>query len=353
MSKVSELVYRIQRSELVYRIQKTENKAKKIALLTLGIFSLFLPRMVGGYVETVLIFILIYALVGAGIYLLMGHAGIISLGQVGFYCIGAYVSALLSIHYNFSPWIAIFCAAVLNGGIAYVLGKPFCRATGMSLAIITLAFSMVVYLAVSRLPFTGGHDGIAGIPRLYIGSLRFNDDLYYYLLWAVLGVVLLFTYNLTQKKIGRGLRALNEFSGGDEVAAITSGIDTTRLKVQVFVIAAVFASVAGSILAHWMRTVNPNFFNMLVTFVFVMMVGIGGFRSIWGPLIGAGFYFGLKEMLTLFLEGRGVLGIESVIFGFIFIIILLFLPGGITSLPREWREWVHEWRRRRDKSAIR
>ncbi len=339
-------------SELVYRIQKTENKSKKIVLLTLGTVSLFLPRMVGGYVETVLIFVLVYSLVGAGIYLLMGHAGIISLGQVGFYCIGAYVSALLSIHYNFSPWIAIFCAAMLNAGVAYVIGKPFCRATGMSLAIITLAFSMVVYLAVSRLPFTGGHDGIAGIPRLHIGNLRFNDDLYYYLLWGVLGVVLLFTYNLTQRKIGRGLRALNEFSGGEEVAAITSGIDTTRLKLQVFVIAAVFASVAGSILAHWMRTVNPNFFNMLVTFVFVMMVGIGGFRSIWGPLIGAAFYFGLKEMLTLFLEGRGVLGIESVIFGFIFIIILLFLPGGITSLPREWREWVHEWRRRRKKSAI-
>ncbi len=144
---------------------------------------------------------------------------------------------------------------------------------------------------------------------------------------------------------------MNEFSGGDEVAAITSGIDTTRLKLQVFVIAAVYASVAGSLFAHWMMTVNPNFFNMLVTFVFVMMVGIGGFRSIWGPLIGATFYFGLKEMLTVLLEGRGVLGIESVIFGLIFIIILLFLPGGITSLPREWREWIHEWQRRHESTA--
>ena len=348
---MSELFYRIQRSELFYRIQKIENKPKKMALVTIGVFSLFLPRLVGPYVETVLIFVLVYSLVGAGIYLLMGHAGIISLGQVGFYCIGAYVSSLLSIHYNFSPWIAIFCAAILNGGIAYVLGKPFCRATGMSLAIITLAFSMVVYLAVSRLPFTGGHDGIAGIPRLHIGTLSFSDHHYYYLLWGVLGVVLLFTYNLTQKKIGRGLRALNEFSGGDEVAAITSGIDTTRLKLQVFVIAAVYASIAGSLFAHWMMTINPNFFNMLVTFVFVMMVGIGGFRSIWGPLIGATFYFGLKEMLTVLLEGRGVLGIESVIFGLIFIIILLFLPGGITSLPREWREWIHEWQRRRHEST--
>ena len=125
MSKVSELFYRIQRSELFYRIQKIENKPKKMALVTIGVFSLFLPRLVGPYVETVLIFVLVYSLVGAGIYLLMGHAGIISLGQVGFYCIGAYVSSLLSIHYNFSPWIAIFCAAMLNGGIAYVLGKPF------------------------------------------------------------------------------------------------------------------------------------------------------------------------------------------------------------------------------------
>ncbi len=348
---MSELVSQIQGSELVYRIQKIENKPKKIVLLTIGIFSLFLPHLVGGYIETVFIFILIYSLVGAGIYLLMGHAGIISLGQVGFYCIGAYVSALLSIHYGFSPWIAIFCAAIISGGIAWILGKPFCGATGMSLAIITLAFSIVVYLAVSRLPFTGGHDGIAGIPRLHIGSLKFGDDLSYYLLWVVLGVVLLFTYNLTQKKIGRGLRALNEFSGGDEVAAITSGVDTTKLKLQVFVIAAVYASVAGSILAHWMMTINPNFFNIVVTFVFVMLVGIGGFRSIWGPLIGAAFYFGLKEVLTHLLEGRGVLGVEIVIFGLIFIIVLLFLPGGITSLPREWREWIHEWRLWRHKNA--
>ena len=351
MSKVKELGSRIKESDLAFRIQKIKNKPKKVTLIALVILSLFIPYLAGTYIVTMSIFILIYTLVGLGIYLLIGHAGIVSLGQVGFYCIGAYLSAIISVEYGVSPWISLCCAAIVSGGIAYILGKPFFKAGGMSLAIVTLAFSVIVYIIVARLPITGGHDGIAGIPRFNIGSLNFKDDLCFYLIWVIVGLAILFSYNITEKKLGRGLRSMNEFAGGDEVAAIASGIDVTKLKLQLFVTAAVYASVAGSLFAHWLTTINPDFFSVLVTFVFIMIVGIGGFRSIWGAFIGSVFYFGLKEVLSNALQGRAILGGEMVIFSLIFIITLLFLPGGITSLPNEWREWRHEWRRRRHKMS--
>ena len=352
MPKIKEFVSRIQDSSIYFRILTIENKGKKATLILIAMGSLFVPFLVDAYVETIVVFLLIYALVGLGIYLLIGHVGIVSLGQVGFYAIGAYLSAILSTHYGLSPWISLCFAAAASGVIAYIIGKPFFEARGMSLAIITLAFSVIIYMVVARLPITGGHDGITGIPRFYIGGLRFGDDLCYYLLWVVLSVALWFAYNLTEKKIGRGLRALNEFGGGNEVAAIASGMDSTRVKTQLFVLAAVYASVAGSIFAHWMTTVNPNFFSVLVTFVFIMMVGIGGFRSIWGAPIGAAFYYGLREIMTIVLHGQQIVGGEIVVFGLIFIVILIFLPGGLTSLPNEFREWRHKWQVWRRKKVV-
>ena len=352
MPKVRQLVSRFQETDFYFRLLSIENKPKKVVITLIAIVALFAPYITDIYVETILIFILLYTLVGFGIYLLIGHAGIVSLGQVGFYCIGAYLSAIISIEFGISPWLSLCCAAIVNAGIAYLIGKPFFEAGGMSLAVITLAFSLVVYITVARLPITGGHDGISGIPRFSIGSLKFGDTLCYYLLLAVVGIALLFSYNLTEKKIGRGLRAMNEFGGGDEIATISSGIDVTKLKTQLFVISAVLASFAGSIFAHWLTTINPDFFGILVTFVFVMIVGIGGFRSIWGALIGAVFYFGLKEMLSVVMHGQKVLGGEIIVFGLIFILILIFLPGGITSLPDEWREWRHEWQLKRGKKQI-
>ncbi len=355
MPKVRRLLSRIEESELYYRIQKIEHLPKKIALVAMGIFLLFLPGLVSSYIVTISIFIMLYTLVGAGLFLLIGYGGVISLGQVGFFCIGAYLSAILAKDFHLSPWLGICGAAIANGIIAYILGRPFFKAgrmLAMTLAIITLAFAVIVFLAAGRLPFTGGHDGIAGIPPLSIGGLSFTDTHYYYLIWAVTGLGLLFTYNLTERKTGRGLRSLSEFTGGDEIAAITSGIDSVKLKLQFFVICAVYASVAGSLFAHWLTVITPDFFNIMVTFTFVMIVGIGGFRSVWGPLIGSAFYFGLKEILSHLMRGLQVFGMEIVVFGVMFILVLIFLPGGITSLPDELREWWHEWQLKSGRKKI-
>jgi len=240
LSKVRQLVSRFQETDFYFRLLSIENKPKKVVIVMIAIAALFAPYVLSGYIQTVLIFVLLYTVVGVGIYLLIGHAGIVSLGQVGFYCIGAYLSAILTTSYGLSPWLVLCCAAVVNGGIAYIIGKPFFEAGGMSLAIITLAFSVIVYMVVSRLPITGGHDGITGIPDLNIGSIRFTDNFYYYMLLVLVAIILLISYNLTEKKIGRGLRAMNEFGGGDEIATISSGIDVTKLKTQLFVISAVY-----------------------------------------------------------------------------------------------------------------
>ena len=342
MSRLTQILTHIKESDLYFRILKMENKPKKIFLVALGLFLPFLPSLTSGYILTVAIFILIYSIIGLGIHLLVGYSGILSLGQVAFFCLGAYISAIFTTQWGISPWIALFIAAIINGIIAYILSRPFLRSGGpgnLSLAVITLAFAMIVYLAVARLPITGGHDGITGIPPFTIGNLRFGDKECYYMILVICGIFLLLIYNLTDVIIGRGLRALNTFSGGDSVAAMTSGVNALKLRTQVFVTATILASIAGSLLCHWLRTVNPELFNILNNLILVMMVGIGGFGSIWGSLVGSLFYFGLKEGISI-MAGTAVMGWEIIIFSLIFILIMIFLPGGITSLPDKWREWV-------------
>lgn len=353
MSKMKEYISRIREAYLIERFERMEKKPKKITITILVLLSLLVPVFFSGYFMSIAIIVLIYTLVSAGIFLLIGYAGILSLGQGGFFCIGAYVSALLSIHFHFPAWLSLVCAAIVAAGFAYILGRPFLvESSRMSVAIITLAFSIVVWIAVSRLPFTGGHDGLVGISSFQIGKIDFGDVLCYYLAWVIAGVVLFFTYNITEQRIGRGLRAMNEFGGGDEIATITSGVDTTKLKLQIFILAAVYASIAGSIFAHWMTIVSPGFFDVMVSIILVMITGIGGFRSVWGPLVGSGFYWGLKEVLGTVLAEQAVRGIEPVVFGIVFLVVWIFLPGGLTGLPDEVREWWHNLQVWRGKKKI-
>ncbi|MEE4354645.1 MAG: branched-chain amino acid ABC transporter permease [Desulfatiglans sp.] len=353
MSKVAEVISRIREISLIQRFDRMEKKPKKITITVLCGFSLFLPSIFSGYFVSIAIVVLLYTLVSAGIFLLIGYAGILSLGQGGFFCIGAYVSALLSIHFHLPAWLSLVCAAIVSSGFAYILGRPFLvESSRMSVAIITLAFSIIIWITVSRLPFTGGHDGLVGISSFQIGKLLFDDRLCYYLAWITAGVVLLFTYNITEKRFGRGLRAMNEFSGGDEIATITSGVDTTKLKLQIFILASIYASVAGSIFAHWMTVVSPGFFDVMVSVILVMITGIGGFRSVWGPLVGSGFYWGLKEVLGGVFARQAVLGVEPVVFGIVFLLVWIFLPGGLTGMPDEAREWWHNWQVWRGKKII-
>ena len=179
---------------------------------------------------------------------------------------------------------------------------------------------------------TGGPSGFAGIPYLSVGGVIFDDEIHFhYLVWAFAMLSLLLSLNLVRSGVGRGLAALAE----DETAAATLGVDTRKAKVKVFVLSAVFASLAGSLFAHCYAFVSPDSFSIFVSLDFVIMVVVGGMGSIWGTLLGAGLITLLPEWIEA-LENY-----KDIIHGLILVLILLFTPQGlVTGLVDEVRKRI-------------
>jgi branched-chain amino acid transport system permease protein len=308
------------------------NKPLKLAIV--GLLLIALPWIFNNpYLHGILVIIGIYTLVTTGLSMLSGYSGQISLGQAAFYALGAYTSALVTIHLNVSPWIGLLCGAVLTGCIAYLLGKPFLRIRGFYLALVTLTFSFLIFHLLGRMSFlTGGYDGIGGIPHFSFGNLVMDKDYQYYYLLLIIVIAAIFFYNnLINSKIGRKMRAADLFSGGSELAAKSLGVDIGKLKTQIFVICCVYAAVGGSIFAHYMAHIHPEPFSAGASILFLIMMVLGGQRSIWGGLIGSSFYVVIKEILNYAMRDR--VGWDLLIYAVLFLLILIVLPKGLASLP--------------------
>ena len=265
----------------------------------------------------------LYVIVILGLNLFIGFAGQISLGHAAFFGLGAYGSAILTATYSFPAWPAMVLTALAMSVVALVLGVPTLRLTGHYLAMATLGFNYVVdSIFVQWDTVTGGPSGLSGVPPLSIGGLTFDSDLkFHYLVWTFALVALTLCLNLVRTGVGRGLAAL----AADEVAAAALGVDVRRQKIAVFVLSAVFASVAGSLYAHYFGYVNPDAFSIFKSLDLVIMVVVGGLGSVWGTLFGAAFITILPNFLG-FLETY-----TDIIHGVILVVILLFLPQGFMS----------------------
>ncbi len=275
-------------------------------------YSLGILNLIGLYVITVL-----------GLNLFIGYAGQISLGHAAFFGLGAYGSAILTATYGLNPWLAMALTAVALALVALVIGVPTLRLSGHYLAMATLGFNYVVHsIFVQWDAVTGGPSGLSGIPPLALFGLRFDSDIkFHYLVWTFAIIALTLCLNLVRSGVGRGLAALAQ----DEVAASALGVDVSRAKVGVFVLSAVFASVAGSLYAHYFSYVNPDGFSIFKSLDLVIMVVVGGMGSIWGTLFGVGFITILPHLLDFFET------YADLIQGVILVVILLFLPQGLVT----------------------
>ena len=267
----------------------------------------------------------INVIVVLGLNLFIGYAGQISLGHAAFFGLGAYGSAVLTATYQADPWLALVATALAVALLALVIGLPTLRLHGHYLAMATLGFNYVFHiLLVEWDRVTGGPSGLSGVPHLSIFGLEINNDLrFHYLVWsfALLGLVL--CLNLVRSGVGRGLAALAQ----DVVAAGCLGVDVKRDKIKIFVLSAVFASVAGSLFAHNFSYVNPDAFSVFNSVDLVIMVVVGGLGSIWGTLFGVAFITLLPHYLEFLAD------YFDLIHGAILVLILLFLPQGfITGL---------------------
>ncbi|NLE45202.1 MAG: branched-chain amino acid ABC transporter permease [Chloroflexi bacterium] len=292
----------------------------------------------------------ILTIVVVGLNLLMGYAGQASMGQAAFYAIGAYGSAILTAKARtiglpdsiagawWWPWLVIVCNMALAAGFTYLVGKPILRLRGHYLAMGTLGLGIVVYiflrenfgLSTANLNLTGGMDGIPDVGRLAIGSFTlWPIERYYILVWVlVLGVIVL-SLNIVDSRVGRALRSIH----GSEVAANTIGVDTDMVKLQVLVLSAVYASLAGSLYAHFQAAVSPGPFSFGASLELIVMSVIGGIASIWGAPFGVAVTLILKELIRTRMHTvlRGAGGEHEVIaFGTLIVIIMLFLPDGLT-----------------------
>lgn len=289
------------------------------------------------YYLSIMIFIGIYTILTVGLSLLTGYAGQISLGHAGFYGIGAYTSALLTTKFGLSPWLSLLVAVVVTGLSAYLIGRPIFKLKGLYLAIATLCFGAAVFLAFNQAgDLTGGPSGLINVPHLAIGGFLFDTDIkYYYLVWSVAIALFVLALNLVNSRVGRALRSIHS----DELAAETLAMDTSTCKLQILVVSAIFAGLAGSLYAHYLRFVNPPPFSSMFSIVLITMLVVGGLGSLWGAPLGAALITLLTEVTRAIVPqvlGHGYSEVESIAVGLILVAVMVFMPQGLMQVSSIW-----------------
>lgn len=262
----------------------------------------------------------INAVIVLGLNLLIGFAGQISLGHAGFLGIGAYASAALPTHFGWHPVLAMIAGALAAGLLAAIVARPIFKLKGHYLAMATLGLGIIINISLrNEAAWTGGPDGMA-VPAMGLMGFELTSDKHWY--WVVallLSVSVWASLNLINSPFGRALRALH----GSEVASQVVGVDVVRYKVAIFVMSAVFASLMGSVTAHYVGFVTPNLADFFHSIELVTMVVIGGMASVYGSLVGAVLLTALPQALATF-EGW-----ETVAFGAILMLSMIFMPKGL------------------------
>jgi branched-chain amino acid transport system permease protein len=279
----------------------------------------------GGYFVTVIGFAAIYGIFCIGLNFFMGYTGQASFGQNAFAALGGYGSAILCAGYGWPPLAALPVTMIISATVALAVGYPTLRLRGHYLAMATFALGLITYeLSIELIGLTQGYMGYAGIPPLGIGRFELTGDrqqLVALLLVLLFGVWI--ANRLRYSRFGRALRAI----AGSEDAASALGIDIARYKLAAFVVAAVYASVAGSLFAHFIGFISPEVFGLsMVTLSFTMLY-LGGIGTTWGPVIGAAIVSMMPEAL------RGLKELQDIAYALILILILIVFPKGLAGLP--------------------
>jgi branched-chain amino acid transport system permease protein len=266
------------------------------------------------------------SIAASGLILLVGYAHQLALGQAAFCIVGGYGSALLTVRAGWDPAAAMLASAALSMMVAYLIGRPILHLRGFVLAMGSLAVQLVlIHAAIELLDFTGGSMGLTGVPRFSALGFVFSSDLsYYYLVWAFALLSVAICRNIDRSRIGRALRAISVTEAG----AASVGIDIARHKVQMFVLSAGLASIAGSLTAHYLRIMEPQIFSVSYSLNMLIAVIIGGLWSPWGGVVGTAALAGLREGLRVL----SLPLVELLIVGVVTVVVLMLMPRGLMGL---------------------
>jgi branched-chain amino acid transport system permease protein len=306
----------------------SEENMRKV-LIALFVFYIFLyPLLVqDNYSLNIMIFVGINAIIVIGLGLLLGYAGQISLGHAAFYGLGAYISGYLTTKYPLSVWLTIPISMFFTGVLAYFIALPTLKLKGHYLAMATLGFGEIMSVLFVELDeFTGGTSGMTNIPSPKIFNYTLDSyQNYYYLTWIIVFLVFLLSVNIVRSRVGRALLAIH----GSEHAAEASGVDVFKYKIQIFVLSAVYAALAGGLYAHFVNFISPSNFTLLYSIILVIMVIVGGMSRLWGAVVGAIILTALPEYMRMFKE------YNLLIFSILLILTMLFMPKGVASAFEE------------------
>ncbi|CAN5915414.1 branched-chain amino acid ABC transporter ATP-binding protein/permease [soil metagenome] len=284
----------------------------------------------------------LYTLVVIGLVLLTGIAGLTSFGQAAFVGLGAYTAAYLTLTHHVSPWLTVWAGFVVTGVVALILGWVTLRMSGHYLPLATIAWGLSLFYLLGNIDALGKYDGLLGIPALDFFGITLNTGrTFFYLLWALVVLASIGAINLLDSRTGRAMRAVK----GGSTMPEAMGVNTFRVKVTVFVLAALLASVSGWLFAHFQRTVNPSPFGLNMGIEYLFMAVVGGVGHVWGALLGAGVVQILKDQLQVWLPkllgGSG--NYEMIVFGVLLVLVLQYARDGIWAfidarLPRLQRK---------------
>ncbi|MFZ9507843.1 MAG: ABC transporter permease subunit [Burkholderiaceae bacterium] len=274
----------------------------------------------------VVMLFLIYALVALGLNLLVGLVSLVSLGQAGLYALGAYTVAILATKTGAGFFPAMLGAMAVTAVAGVALAYPTVRVRGVYLAVVTIAFGLIVQnVAIDWRALTGGTLGISNVPRINLGAGPLNTRDLYWLIAAVTFAGFVVHHNLMHSRVGRAMRAVAQ----SETAARALGIDPIRQRVLAFVLSSVFAGIAGGLYAYLNRYVNPDTFSFSDSIRFLLMVILGGAGTTFGPLIGAGVLTWIPNLLQAF--GKW----QLFAYGALLALVIFFLPKGIAGSVRD------------------
>jgi branched-chain amino acid transport system permease protein len=295
---------------------------------------------------------ILYVLLALGLNIVVGFAGLLDLGYIAFYAVGAYVYALLAspqfgLHLPF--WVILPIGAAVAALFGLLLGAPTLKLRGDYLAIVTLGFGEIIRIFLNNLSrpvnITNGPQGIAGIDPFAFGSFRFDTPVkYYYLLLAVALAIIVINLRLQNSRIGRAWEAIRE----DEIAARAMGIDTRNLKLLAFAMGASFGGIAGGMFSAIQAFISPESFVLVESIMVISMVVLGGMGNVWGVILGALLLSFVPEILRWTvtpvqeaLFGRMIVEpevIRMLLFGLALVLVMLYRPAGLLPSAVRKRE---------------
>lgn len=282
----------------------------------------------GGYAQTIVITIGLYAIFGIGMQMTLGTAGILNMGHAAFIGLGAYSSGIVTVAGG-DPWIGMLVGIVVSGIFALIVGLPILRLRSLYLAVATLCFALAITNVIGVwTEFTGGQNGLTRIAPFRIGDFEFTSLWsQIYLIWAFLLIFILIRINLRYSVAGREFEAIRD----SELATASVGVNYRRRKLQIFILGSITGAVGGSLYAAYLSAITPELFLFAVLVQVFVVVAVGGMTALWGAPVGALIVVMLNEFILPSLTGGASGALEHVIFGAILVVVMIVAPRGIVD----------------------